>query len=72
VFYDLNYQELPEFFEDNLSEFMEGFHTFLAFEHPFLQPQKGDVDTPTPQIELRSSVCQTLNLFLEKYDEEFR
>ena len=29
VFYSLNYQDLPEFFEDNMKTWMDGFHTLL-------------------------------------------
>lgn len=29
VFYSLNYQDLPEFFEDNMNIWMTNFHTLL-------------------------------------------
>lgn len=30
VFYSLNFQDLPEFFEDNIQTWMSNFHTLLA------------------------------------------
>lgn len=32
VFYSLNYQDLPEFFEDNMAMWMSQFHTLLTAE----------------------------------------
>ena len=30
IFYSLNYQDLPEFFEDNMKVWMDGFHSLLT------------------------------------------
>eukprot|EP00299_Pterocystis_sp_00344_P016813 c8434_g1_i1.p1 GENE.c8434_g1_i1~~c8434_g1_i1.p1 ORF type:complete len:807 (-),score=232.52 c8434_g1_i1:83-2503(-) len=68
VLHDLVYQDLPEFFEDHLKEFMEGCHALLTAEHPLLLIAR---DNNSVLVELRASVCDILNLFLEKYDEEF-
>eukprot|EP00300_Choanocystis_sp_HF-7_P010198 c16835_g1_i1.p1 GENE.c16835_g1_i1~~c16835_g1_i1.p1 ORF type:complete len:996 (+),score=245.22 c16835_g1_i1:75-2990(+) len=70
VFLDLNYQDLPEFFEDNLQPFMSGFHVLLTANHPSLV-QNSDPNDPTTQIQLHSNVTRNLNLYLQKYDEEF-
>lgn len=32
VFYSLNFQDLPEFFEDNMATWMTNFHTLLTVE----------------------------------------
>lgn len=32
VFFSLNYQDLPEFFEDNMGTWMSNFHTMLTVE----------------------------------------
>lgn len=37
VFYSLNYQDLPEFFEDNMASWMSNFHTLLITEVKALQ-----------------------------------
>lgn len=37
VFYSLNFQDLPEFFEDNMQVWMSNFHTMLTTEIKCLQ-----------------------------------
>jgi exportin-2 (importin alpha re-exporter) len=37
VFYSLNYQDLPEFFEDNMESWMSNFHTLLTSDVKVLQ-----------------------------------
>lgn len=37
VFYSLNYQDLPEFFEDNMQIWMTNFHTMLTADVKLLQ-----------------------------------
>lgn len=37
VFYSLNFQDLPEFFEDNMNIWMSNFHTLLNVEVKCLQ-----------------------------------
>jgi hypothetical protein len=36
IFYDLNAQELPEHFEDNINIYMPFFLTLLSYDHPKL------------------------------------
>jgi exportin-2 (importin alpha re-exporter) len=36
IFYDLNCQDLPEFFEDNQNEFMNIFHKYLVYTNPLI------------------------------------
>lgn len=37
VFYSLNFQDLPEFFEDNIQTWMSHFHTLLTVDVKSLQ-----------------------------------
>lgn len=37
IFYDLNSQEIPEFFEDNIKVWMPNFHTLLTTDVPLLK-----------------------------------
>lgn len=39
VFYSLNFQELPEFFEDNMERWMTNFHTLLTTEVKVLETE---------------------------------
>jgi exportin-2 (importin alpha re-exporter) len=37
IFYDLNCQDLPEFFEDNMGYFMELLHKYLTYSNSHLE-----------------------------------
>ncbi|KAL7294315.1 hypothetical protein TKK_0012326 [Trichogramma kaykai] len=69
VFYSLNYQDLPEFFEDNMATWMTNFHNLLVVQIPALQ---SDDESEAGVIEqLKSQVCDNVCLYAQKYDEEF-
>jgi len=36
LYVDLNCQDIPEFFEDNLTPFMSIFHKYLTYNNPLL------------------------------------
>ncbi|KAL3604227.1 hypothetical protein D5086_005086, partial [Populus alba] len=69
VFYSLNFQELPEFFEDHMKEWMTEFKKYLVNNYPVLESSAeglGLVD------ELRAAVCENISLYMEKNEEEFK
>lgn len=70
IFHSLNSQELPEFFEDHMKEWMTEFGKYLTNSYPFLEGCGPDglalVD------ELRVAVCENINLYMVKYEEEFK
>lgn len=70
IFYSLNFQELPEFFEDHMDEWMGEFKKCLTTSYPALEDGGGDglaiVD------ELRAAVCENISLYMEKNEEEFQ
>lgn len=70
IFYSLNFQELPEFFEDHMKEWMTEFQKYLTTTYPALEEGGGDglvlVD------ELRAAVCENISLYMEKNEEEFQ
>ncbi|KAL6960016.1 hypothetical protein U1Q18_051875 [Sarracenia purpurea var. burkii] len=70
IFYSLNFQELPEFFEDHMGEWMGEFQKYLTVKYPALEDGGGDglalVD------ELRAAVCENISLYMEKNEEEFQ
>ncbi|GCB83711.1 hypothetical protein scyTo_0024495, partial [Scyliorhinus torazame] len=37
LFYSLNFQDLPEFFEDNMETWMTNFHSLLTLDNKLLQ-----------------------------------
>lgn len=69
VFYSLNSQDLPEFFEDNMQTWMNAFHELLTNDVACLQT---GVDEEAGILEqLQSQICDNLGLYAQKYDEEF-
>ncbi|XP_068140757.1 exportin-2 [Drosophila tropicalis] len=70
VFYSLNVQDLPEFFEDNMNIWMGAFIQQLAADVPLLT-SNDDEDAGVLE-HLRSQVCENICLYARKYDEEFK
>ncbi|RZC37968.1 exportin-2 [Asbolus verrucosus] len=70
VFYSLNYQDLPEFFEDNMATWMSHFHTLLTTNVKALQTSGQEEAGVLEQ--LKSQVCDNVALYAQKYDEEFQ
>lgn len=69
VFHSLNSQDLPEYFEDNMTTWMTIFHQLLITDVPCL---KTDDDGEPGTLEmLRSQICDNISLYAQKYDEEF-
>ncbi|XP_039257797.1 exportin-2-like [Styela clava] len=69
IFYSLNYQDLPEFFEDNMDKWMPQFHMLLTTDNKLLHT--GD-DEEAGYVELlKSQICDNVALYAQKYDEEF-
>eukprot|EP00741_Cyanophora_paradoxa_P021915 tig00021428_g21154.t1 len=70
VYYSLCYQVLPEFFEDHLNEWMGAFDAVLGHENAALESD--DDEQPGILDRTQAAVCDNLNLFMEKYEEEFK
>lgn len=69
VFYSLNYQDLPEFFEDNMQIWMTSFLKLLTTDVECL---KTGEDEESGVLELlRSQICDNIGMYAQKYDEEF-
>ena len=69
IFYYLNYQDLPEFFEDNMQAWMTHFLALLEADNKVLQTQ--DDEEPGLLEELKSQICDNIGLYAHKYQEEF-
>ncbi|XP_045540379.1 exportin-2 [Papilio machaon] len=70
VFYSLNYQDLPEFFEDNMPIWMPNLLNLLQVKVPSLEADTDD-DKPGVMEQLRTEVCECAALYALKYEEEF-
>lgn len=69
IFYSLNSQDLPEFFEDNMQTWMTAFLKLLTTDVPCL---KTSDDEDAGVLEhLRAQICDNIALYAQKYDEEF-
>jgi len=70
IFFSLNSQELPEVFEDAIGEWMELFHTFLTYSPPAALASV-DTEKASDADQLKAAVCDNINLYIEKNEEEF-
>ena len=70
IFYSLNYQDLPEFFEDNMGHWMEGFSKFLQYKNPILVD---DAEESEPSVidRLQTAIVENLYLYVDKDEEPF-
>jgi exportin-2 (importin alpha re-exporter) len=74
IFYSLNWQDLPEYFEDHMGEWMQGFNKFLTYTNPLLNPEDPDDDDEEEGAldALQAAIVENLTLYAEKYEEEFQ
>jgi len=70
VFFSLNWQDIPEFFEDNLNKWMPQFMALLNFRHAVLEDDQEE-ERPGPLENLHTAIVQNVTLYADKYDEEF-
>ena len=66
IFYSLNVVDIPEFYQDHINDWMNGFIQILGIPST---PSKDD--TPGPIENLKSHVCENLALYADKYQEPF-
>lgn len=70
IFYSLNFQDLPEFFEDTMDKWMLEFKNYLTVKYPTLEVASTDgvelVDG------LRAAVCDNISHYMEKEEELFK
>lgn len=70
IFFSLNYQDLPEFFEDHIGEWMEEFAKYLQYKNPFLVDEDEE-DEPSPIDKLQTAIIENLKLYADKDEEVF-
>ncbi|KAL2015956.1 hypothetical protein VTK56DRAFT_4512 [Thermocarpiscus australiensis] len=68
IFYDLSCQDLPPVIETNLQPITVVLHKYLSYTNPIFD---GEEDEATPLETLKSDICDALQLFTNKYDDDF-
>lgn len=72
LFYDLNSQDVPEFFEDNVEAFMGLLHKYLTWSRPELvTPDDDDEEEAGPLEKIRASICEIAELYTQRYLDVF-
>ncbi|RUP48679.1 Cse1-domain-containing protein [Jimgerdemannia flammicorona] len=69
IYYDLNCQDLPEFFEDNLPMFMNLLYKYLTYTNPLLTNDDGDEAGPLEKI--KAGICEIVELYTQRYEDAF-
>ena len=70
IFYSLNNQDIPEFFEDNMALWMEDFAKYLIYQNNLIT-DPNEEDEPGVIERVQAAVIENLNLYASKYEEEF-
>ena len=70
LFFDLNSQDIPEFFEDHMTEFMSILHRYLQYENILVDPAD-ESETTGPLQKLKACVCEIVELYTQRYEEIF-
>jgi len=70
IFYSLNWQDLPEYFEDHMGEWMEEFAKYLQYTNPLLTDEDEETE-PSPIDVLQAAIVENLNLYANKDEEPF-
>lgn len=77
IFYDLNSQDIPEFFEDNMAEFMRIMRKFLLYKNPALEGPPPDEDEEDeeeedPVTKVKTAICENIDLYAKRYEDVFQ
>ena len=70
IFFSLNFQDLPAFFEDHMSEWMDEFAKYLRYTNPILVDEDEETE-PSPIDKLQAAIIQNLKIYADKDEEPF-
>jgi len=70
IFYSFNTQDIPEFFEDNMTLFMGLLHKYLIYENPAISDDLSD-DEEGPLEKSKASICEIIDLYTKRYEDLF-
>jgi exportin-2 (importin alpha re-exporter) len=70
IFFSLNWQDIPECFEDNAAPWMTEFAKYLAYTNPILVDN--DEENESGPIEkLQAAILDNISMYASKYEEVF-
>ncbi|KAK9473666.1 Cse1-domain-containing protein [Dipodascopsis tothii] len=69
IYFDLNCQDIPEFFEDNMTELMGLVHKYLVYTSPLLETDDDDETGPAEKV--KASICELIQLYSQRYADVF-
>jgi len=70
IFFSLNWQDIPEFFEDNVIIWMTEFAKYLTYTNHLLLDDNEDNESG-PIEKLQSAIIDNIDLYANKYEEIF-
>ncbi len=70
IFFSLNWQDIPEFFEDNVVLWMTEFAKYLSYKNPLLL-DNDETSEAGPVEKLQAAILENLNLYATKYEDVF-
>ncbi|CAK7563752.1 MAG: importin-alpha export receptor [Sporothrix epigloea] len=71
IFYDLSCQDLPPIIESNLQPVTALFQKYLTYSNPVFAADDGDEDEATAVDNVKADICEVLQLYSTKYDDDF-
>ena len=69
IYYSLNWVDIPEYFEEHIEQYSKIFSFILDYENSALDNNLDE--EPGLLEEAKKLVCQSINIYAEKYDEIF-
>jgi exportin-2 (importin alpha re-exporter) len=69
IFYSLNWQDIPEYFEDNCATWMGEFAKYLTYKNPSLTSSSST--EPGPVEKIQAAILENIVLYVSKYEEQF-
>eukprot|EP01038_Epipyxis_sp_PR26KG_P004977 gene4977-6960_t len=70
IYFSLNWQDIPEYFEDNIATWMTEFSKYMVYTNPLLVDDNDEAE-PGPIEKLQAAIIDNLNLYATKYEDIF-
>ena len=70
LYYDLNCQDIPEFFEDNMKKGMGIAHKYLGYHNSLVEDETDD-DHASIVLMVKSSIQELVQLYTTRYEDVF-